>query len=339
MSVLRFNLPSMRGAPLWCVRAVIALLVMVGSLSGARSAEPAKTQPFASKERVLSFISHYREEPVADLLPAFVKAAAGHGVLDDSERAGIYFGFVAGVLADNQTKALELVEDMFPLRPEHQVIVIRGLAYSGLPEWQAMLGDVAERMPARKVLISDYLTGKAKTLDKASFADGPHILDAWWGFYFATGSYYPAQKIIGALAWAGDENDLEKLTVGSMAKWTLATNASRDKHLLDFLRSEQAHQPAAIAGHLREVVVAAETYTVGKLRRKTLASIEKLKKNGPAKWNKWAWWGRAGQMAMTVGCVAASAMGQIEFGLPCVIGGAASTGLLNLLQLGKTMPQ
>ena len=325
----------------WVVAVCLATIALpaVAVDRGPSKQQAVAQQLFGTPQKVLAFINNYREEPVPDLLPAFVKAAARHGLLRDDERSGIYFGFVAGVLADNQTKALELAQDMFPLRPEDQIVVIRGLAYSDLPQWKKMLSKISERMPARKVLLSKYLTGKAKPLSKTSFDEGPQVLDSWWGFYFATGSYYPAQRIISALAWAGEENNLEKLTVGSMAKWTLATNASRDKYLLDFLRVDLPHQPKAVQPHLREAIKAAENYEVGKLRRRTLASIAKLKKEGPAKWNKWSWWGRAGQMAMTVGCVAASAMGQIEFGLPCVIGGAASSGLLQLLQLGKTAPQ
>ena len=315
---------------------VLLLAILISPHIAARAGEAERA--FASGERVLQWISTYREDPEPARLPAFVKAVAKLGLLNDDERSGIYFGFVAGVLADNQMQAGELVEQMFPLRPEHQIIVIRGLAYSGLPRWKPILSRLAERMPARKVLISKYLFGDGKPLEEISFDKGPQVLDAWWGFYFATGSYYPAQKIISALKWAGEEDDLERLTVGSMAKWTLATNASRDKYLLDYLRLEQAHQPKKIARHLREVVVAAESFEVAKLRRKTLAAIDKLKKNGPEKWTKWAWWGRAGQLALAAGCVAASALGQVEFGIPCVIGGAASSGLLQLLKLYQTKP-
>ncbi len=317
---------------------VVVVLAILLSLNAAARAG-GDEQAFASGERVLQWISAYREDPQPKRLPAFVKAVAKLGLLNDDERSGIYFGFVAGVLADNQLQAVELAEQMFPLRPEHQIIVIRAIAYSGLPDWKAMLGQLAERMPARKVLISKFLFGDGKPLEELSYDQGPQVLDAWWGFYFATGSYYPAQRIIAALKWAGEEDDLERLTVGSMAKWTLATNASRDKYLLDYLRLEQAHQPKDIARHLRDVVVAAENFEVAKLRRKTLATIDKLKKNGPAKWGKWAWWGRAGQLALAAGCVAASALGQVEFGIPCVIGGAASSGLLQLLKLYQTKPE
>ena len=330
----------LKGAGMRLLIATVLMTLLLVSDAFARGAPiGAQHREFGSADKVLNWISAYREDRKPEKLPDFVKATAKLGLLRDDERSGIYFGFVAGVLADNQTKAARLIEAMFPLRPEDQLIVIRGLAYSGLPDWKRLLEQVAERMPARKVQISNYLFGKGKTLEQRTLDEGPEVLDAWWGYYFATGSYYPLQRIITALKWAGEDNDLERLTVGSMAKWTLATNGSRDKHLLDYLRFEQAHQPKVITVQLRQVVLAAENFEVAKLRRKTLASLERLKKNGPAKWSKWSWWGRAGQLALTAGCVAASALGQVELGLPCIIGGAASSGLLRLLDLQKTRPQ
>ncbi|MGI9521035.1 MAG: hypothetical protein ACR2PG_05230 [Hyphomicrobiaceae bacterium] len=293
---------------------------------------------FVNQDQVLHWMSTYRDDPNPDYLPDVVKSLGRLGLLRDDQRTGVYFGFVGGVLADNQVNAKKIAEAMFPLRPEYQIIIIRGLAYSGLPRWKNLLQGLAERMPARKVMLTKYLYGDAKTLAEMSLEDGPQVLDAWWGYYFATGSYYAALKVISALQWAKEENDVERLTVASMAKWTLATNASRDKYLLDFLRAEQSHQPDGIKQQLREIVVAAENFEVSKLRQKTLLAIEELKKSGPGRYRKWSWWGQAGQTALAVGCVAASALGQVQFGLPCILGGAASNGLLRILQLQQTKP-
>jgi len=37
-----------------------------------------------------------------------------------------------------------------------------------------------------------------------------------------------------------------------------------------------------------------------------------------------SWWSFIGQSAIAGGCIAAAVMGQVEFGIPCVVGGAAS---------------
>ena len=310
-----------------CVLVALAAL-MIGFGGGERVRAADKV--FADQGRIMAWISQYREEPKPEMVPRLVKALAAQGLLHEQDRAGVYIGFVAGVLADNQTEAKSLVTKMFPLPPPAQVLIIKAIAYSGLPEWKSLLKSFVERMPARQILIRKFLFGKAKTLQQLPFDDGPRVLDAWWGFYYATGAYEPVLRIMTILPWSNETDKLERLTVGSMAKWTLAQNASGDKHLLDFARAEIGRQPKAVAKPLREVVNAAETFETGKIRKQAVEAINELKTKGPATRRKWAWWGQAGQMALSVGCVAAAATGQVYLGLPCVIGGAASSAALKL---------
>ena len=324
---------------MFCVpRTLLFVAWLAAAFAPTIAAEARSTEPrveFRTQKDVLAWITHYREEPAPQHLPALVKAMARFGLLEDSERSGVYVGFVAGVLADNQTDAEKLVTEMFPLPPASQVVVIKGIAYSGLPEWKYLLGKFVERMPARKILIRKLMFGEAKTLRELPLTAGPEVLDAWWGFYFATGSYEPARRIIAATAWGGEKNDLEKLTVGSMAKWTLANNATRDKVLLDYMRSELANQPKPVRTHLAEAISAAETFETGKLRKAAVTSISELKAKGPEQSRKWAWWGQAGQIALAFGCVIAAAAGQVEFGIPCVVGGAAASAALRFYQMSQ----
>lgn len=307
----------------WCAACV---LVAGAAAAGAK----ARKDVFGDATRIQGWIATYRDDPQPGQVPKLVKAMAAKGLLQEQDRAGIYIGFVAGVLADNQIDADNLVTKMFPLPPAAQVLIIKAIAYSGLPDWKQRLGRFVERMPARQILIRKFLYGKQPTLDKLALDKGPEVLDTWWGFYFATGSYEPVLRIMQALKWSEEKDNLERLTVGSMAKWTLASHAANNKHLLDFCRSELSHQPKATARVLREVVTAAETFETGKIRKQAVAAINELKTKGPATRRKWSWWGKAGQMALSVGCVAAAATGQVYLGLPCVIGGAASSAALKL---------
>jgi hypothetical protein len=83
---------------------------------------------------------------------------------------------------------------------------------------------------------------------------------------------------------------------------------------------------------LAEVIDASETLELSKLRKDALASIDELKAKGPESLRNYNWWGTAGQTVLALGCVAAGALGQIEFGIPCVVGGAASTAALKYFQ-------
>jgi hypothetical protein len=66
-----------------------------------------------------------------------------------------------------------------------------------------------------------------------------------------------------------------------------------------------------------------------------MASIEQLKTKGPASARNTLWWGQAGQTALALGCIVAGAMGHVEVGVPCIIGGAASSAALKYMVPGQ----
>jgi hypothetical protein len=320
-------------APTRIAALILAGLVALAVATGVASAKPkpAPKPDFATAEEILAWINGYRLEPEPKRLPDAVHAMDRLGLLRDMDTAGVYIGFVAGVLGDNQLQAEKLVAALFPLPPEEQPVVIKGIAYSGLPGWKELLKGVIERMPARRVMIDKYLYGNEPSLLAVPMKSGPATLDALWGYYFATGSFAPVQRLVGVLDWTAEKKDVEKLTIGSMAKWTLAANAARDKELLDLLRSEFSHQPKAIAEPLQQVITAAESYETTKIRKDALAAIEELKRTGPPKESTWTQWGmQAAPTVLAVGCVAASAAGQVEVGVPCLVGGALSNAVSKL---------
>jgi hypothetical protein len=238
---------------------------------------------------------------------------------------------MAGVLQLNPNRAEELIGKLFPMPPEDQVAIVRAIAYSDLPDWKDLMLKFAERMPARKGLIDRFVYGKLSTLKQTALDTGAAPLDTLWGIYFATGSYDPILRMISILTWAKDQNNVERLTIGNMAKLSLATNASRDKELLDMLKASMNHETTETRAVLQEVIDAAETVEFGRVRKDAMAAIDQLKMKGPASARNYQWWGQAGQAALAVGCVVAGVMGQIQVGIPCVVGGAVSGAALKYL--------
>lgn len=310
-------------------RALVALLSVLAPITAA-AAPPAKSR-FESPQHILQWINTYRLKPEPAKVPDAVRAMSALGLFRDLDAGGVYLGFIAGVIGSNPATADALVARMFPMPPEDQVVLVRAIAYSGLPAWKPLLQKFAERMPARKVLIDRHLTDKLPSLDTLPLDQTPAALDVMWGYYFATGRFGTIDRIVSALAWAKDQNNVERLTLGSMAKWTLAQNAQSDKALLDHLKVVAKGQSKEISKELEEIVEAAETFETTRIRRDALAAIEELKRKGPASARNISWWGQAGQTALAVGCVVASALGQVQVGIPCVIGGAASSAALRFL--------
>ncbi len=235
-------------------------------------------------------------------------------------------------------------------------VIVRAIAYSGLSDWKGLLRKFADRMPARKVLIDKYLSGELPTLDEIplekknptlwdkvrghftgkepkptpmSFDQSPEFLDTLWGIYFATGSEKVIVRMFPVLPWSQERDSVDKLTVGSMAKYTLVSNAVRDAELLAMLKRVRREQPKEVRAVLKEIIDAAELMDTTRVRREALTSIEELKRKGPQSKRDFTTWGQIGQGALALGCIAAAATGQVQLGLPCVLGGAASSAALN----------
>ena len=320
------------------VLAFLGLAFLVFALPAFAAAKPAKDKPlkpFARSEELLKWISAYKLNPEPKRLPAAIKAMSEFGITKDMDQAGVYVGFAAGVIGSNPDIAEDLIAKCFPMSPEDQVLLIRAIAYSGLSDWKGMLAKFVERMPARKVLIDKFLYANKPVLADLPIAEDQSAIDVNWGYYFATGAEAPVRRIVTVLAWSTDKNEVEKLTIGATAKWTLAQNAARDTDLLAMLKAIAADERSASRVPLAEVIDAAETLELSKIRKQAMASIEELRAKGPEKTRSYNWWGAAGQTVLALGCVAAGALGQIEFGIPCVVGGALSTAALKYMSPGQ----
>ncbi len=314
----------------------------------AATAPPAGTMPL-STDMILRWINDYRHRPDPARLPMVVKALSGLQAFKDSETCGAYIGFIAGVLGTNPTRAPQLINSMLSIAPSDRWMLVRAIAFSGLPNWKNLLVAVGDRMPERHEMINRYLEGELPTLDqiaypthKAGMFDkikvalkigggdkkpdvlqpSPELIDVLWGYYLATGAYKPIGQIIRLLPLADDRDNVDNLTTGSAAKFTLASNAVRDLTLLAMLKWSVKHQPKETAMVLNAVIVTAEDVDTGDMRKKSLAEIEQLKQKGPASKRELTSMGQVGEGALAVGCIAAAAVGQVELGIPCVIGGA-----------------
>jgi hypothetical protein len=329
----------------------IILALVAGLISAPVRAAPQE----ASAEMVLGWINQYRLRPEPHRVAEAMRAAGRANAYKDPESAGVYVGFLAGVLNANPTRAEAIIEKILPLPPDQQWIVVRAIAWSGLPRWKGILDGFKMHMPSRSTMISMYLNDKLATLDQLDVTvDDPSflqrifsreddakkpkpgkltptmdVLDAYWGFYFATGAFEPISKLVTVLPWSTDGDDVERLTLGGMAKYTLATNAARNPELLKMLKWTMRYQDKKTAKVIEDVVLAAETSDGARIRKEAMAAIEDLKRKGPGYKRKIAGWGQVGQGALSLGCIGAAVAGAVVLGLPCVIGGAVSSAALN----------
>ena len=330
-----------------CVLAVIALAFAI-------PVSQAKTVQFNSSGEILKWMNDYRSAPDPFRAADAIHKLSTLGELRNPEAAGVYLGFAAGILSANPDKADDLAARMLPLPAEDQWLAVRAIAYSGIPRWRFVLEKIRPQVSARATMLQKYLDGtlpllsqyRLETPKPSWFARNfsfrpakakpvvleasPDILDMFWGYYYATGARMPIENIVGMLPWAGNKDDIDKLTLGGMAKYTLASNASRDPSLLSTLKALRPTQPKDVQPVLKEVIDAADDVDVSRVRREMLAALDTLRRNGSQSRRDISWWGKVGEGALAVGCIAAAVAGQVQVGIPCVVGGAVTTGGLQL---------
>ncbi len=135
---------------------VTALFVLI---QPARAAVTPEIDPRASLGVVQQWIYNYRAKPDYAHVPAAVRVLFHSQSFKEPENAGIYLGFIAGAIGSNPAKAEQLVNSFFPVPPEDEWVIVRAIAYSGLPDWRNLLRRIAPKMPGRKVMIDSYLAG------------------------------------------------------------------------------------------------------------------------------------------------------------------------------------
>lgn len=341
--------------------ALLVIFLLFGCPAHAAAAAP-EIDPRASLSVVQRWIYNYRAKPDYAHVPAAVRVLFHSQTFKEPDNAGIYIGFIAGAISSNPAKSEQLVNSFFPVPAEDEWVIVRAIAYSGLPDWRNLLRRIAPKMPGRRVMIDSYLNGTLLTLNeipleqakpgmldklrnaftrnpfakeeikletRITFATNQDLLDTLWGYYFATGSHVPIQRIMQMLPWSKSRDTVDKLTIGSMARYTLASYAVRDAALREFLRGQLPRQPDPVKGPLSEVIRAADMVELGPVRKDAVAAVEEFKTKGSDARRNLDFWGQVGVGAIALGCVSAAALGQVAVGIPCVIGGSASQGLLS----------
>ncbi|HEY1981944.1 MAG TPA: hypothetical protein VGH13_17860, partial [Xanthobacteraceae bacterium] len=115
------------------------LVTIAVPVTPAAAAPPPPSTALNSTDAILKWINNYRHKPEPDSLPAAVRTLSAMQAFKDAESSGPYIGFIAGVLGSNPDRAEELIAKMLPISPPDHWVLVRAIAYSGLPNWKEVL--------------------------------------------------------------------------------------------------------------------------------------------------------------------------------------------------------
>src|SRR3954447_2446706 len=137
-----------------------ALFLLVAPVGAAVTPE---IDPRASLDVVQRWIYNYRAKPDYAHVPAAVRVLFLSQSFKEPENSGIYLGFIAGAIGSNPAKAEQLIDSFFPVPVDDEWVIVRAIAYSGLPDGRTLLRKIEPKMPGRRVLIDAYLSGTLPT--------------------------------------------------------------------------------------------------------------------------------------------------------------------------------
>ena len=312
---------------------------------------------------VQQWIYNYRAKPDYAHVAAAVRVLFHAQTFKEPENAGIYLGFIAGAIGSNPAKAEQLVTSFFPVPPEDEWVIVRAIAYSGLPDWRNLLRQIAPRMPGRQVMIDSYLAGTLPTLTDIPLEEDKarHVRQVARRVHAQ--SLCQGRQDVAPEAYLRQQPGSAGYTVGILFRHRLphpdpahhvdAALEQKPRHrrqadgrqhgalyagelrsarcgiCANFSAANWREQPAPVKAPLGEVIEAADTVQLAAVRKDALAAVEELKTKGSDSRRNLDFWGQVGVGAVALGCVSAAALGQVEVGIPCVIGGSASQGLLS----------
>jgi len=92
-------------------------------------------------------------------------------------------GLIAGIIGSNPGKADELIGKMFPLPPEDDWVIIRGIAYWGRRDGRTCSAGFRRTSAGAPPDDREVPQRKLPTLDDLSFAGGPTTMDKFRNFF------------------------------------------------------------------------------------------------------------------------------------------------------------
>ena len=213
------------------------------------------------------FVLNYASDPRPDRVPGVVDTLQKAGWLSrDGGEVGPTAGFLRRVFADNGPNLAAWADAWQGYPPVDRRALVTMLWAADTDAARAQMNAVAGDDLRG---FADGLAGSKPAPLTAVPFDSPLVLDALWGAWFASGDAKYPLRIAGALplldefdpsdaARRPSEEQLRRFAVGDAARWSLTSNAARDKRLRDALREGVDKAPPEVRGKLARVVAAAE---------------------------------------------------------------------------------
>lgn len=215
-------------------------------------------EAFASVEELDRWMMYYYLRPEPQRIPSAIQSMAKEGLLDKLSVHPMFIAFFGQVFRQNEDRLSSWAQALDSLSEGHKRLFWSALWFSNTKKGKALLGEIpVGTYPNSKELVSKLLADTAPDVLSME-VNSPQVLDTLWGTFFATGNERCVQRIIPILPWVQEKQNSGKQLVGSVAKWSLTSNAAGHDRVLEICKGELDKQPKQVRAILKQVIVQAQ---------------------------------------------------------------------------------
>jgi hypothetical protein len=238
------------------IRIRLLAIALMCLASAAANAAPAR---FSNPQQLDQWVTYYYKRPEPAALVDAMLALSKQGAFKDANTASPFWGFLAGALSKQRAMVPATVKRLAVLPVEEQPVVILGLWYSGHPDTKSLLAGLANEMPLQRSMIEDLSRSTPPKLVELPLERDPGVMAALWGNFMATGDEAPVLRVIEALPFTMiAQGDPQRLAMGRVAEWSLASNAAQHPRVMEILRRQASARTGIMANLLNRTIAKAE---------------------------------------------------------------------------------
>lgn len=205
------------------------------------------------------WITYYYLKPEPDLTVQAILAMSEGGYFDKSSSLAALAAFFSQVFAQNPESIQQWFSKLGKLPQHHKRALWEALWYSATPQGLAQLKQEANIVdnPEKSNLLK-MISESAPSIATLEITS-PAVLDMFWASFMASGDPQFVLRIISALPWSDQKEDVSKLLIGGSARWSLTSNCIQHPKVLEICKDQVIKQGGTTKRILQDVVKQAET--------------------------------------------------------------------------------
>jgi hypothetical protein len=211
-------------------------------------------EPLMSEKELNEWMTYYYLHPTPEKIPQAVQSMQQMGYLKKESAGAPITSFLSLIFRSSSTAIESSLTDFSNYSPSEQQILLRALWLASTKQSKMHLQKLLAVQDSKGVNDNaDLLNSYPPEIEKLPI-ESPYILDMLWGAFMATGDDKYIIQVISVLPYSTIKGNIARLLVGGSARWSLTSNATQHKRVLDICMSQLEKQPQEVKEILSEVI-------------------------------------------------------------------------------------